>query len=521
MSALVDDDRQAVMNSAENVAIRSKFVAQDGLGVDEEVMPVSVVKGLGSAEERFEIDLDAPADNEDLGDAKENQGSQIPEEEEGEQSQEVDRFASEEAAEEEADVDNLTSPASPPVSVALPPFRPMLDYWTPKGEAPCSHFCLSDHVEASQTKQATILTTSIGIEGHEKVVSYNLKTLVSYTALFSLFSKGTILRMDFVILYYICLHFGLVALVVLGHNTGQEFQAAKLKELDTENVQKLRKQVQKFIPFCLALYVILSVDRWWILRCRALGAVFDAFSNVLMAVSVELRGNDWFPVRKQVAMYGLAAIDMIVMAARDEDNLEHVKSNGLITAAEMEELEVLSLWQRPVAVWTWIMHISVKAMDIAKTPGPRTVLIEQQCFLARDALGIIHAYVLTKLPFAYVHLITFFVNLHHLVAAIETGYFVTKYLAQDKYFGVCISVGSLVVMIIIYQGLLGISYMILDPFGDDVLDFPVRHYMRFVAANVDALLGAQDHCPALRLEKDLFMLSPEEERNAKKGGPKV
>jgi len=39
--------------------------------------------------------------------------------------------------------------------------------------------------------------------------------------------------------------------------------------------------------------------------------------------------------------------------------------------------------------------------------------------------------------------------------------------------------------------------MIMDPFGDDVLDFPIRAYKAYVASIVDAMMGAGRGCPAV------------------------
>lgn len=50
---------------------------------------------------------------------------------------------------------------------------------------------------------------------------------------------------------------------------------------------------------------------------------------------------------------------------------------------------------------------------------------------------------------------------------------------------------------VIYQGLLAISYVVHDPFGDDLLDFPVMAYAEYVANAVESFHEAQDFCPAV------------------------
>jgi len=54
---------------------------------------------------------------------------------------------------------------------------------------------------------------------------------------------------------------------------------------------------------------------------------------------------------------------------------------------------------------------------------------------------------------------------------------------------------STVVVAFIYQGLLQISYLLADPFGDDLTNFPMSSYMNYVASVMDATFEAQSSCP--------------------------
>lgn len=52
----------------------------------------------------------------------------------------------------------------------------------------------------------------------------------------------------------------------------------------------------------------------------------------------------------------------------------------------------------------------------------------------------------------------------------------------------------------IYQGLLAISYVVHDPFGEDLLDFPILAYTQYAADCCDAVIRAQEQVPALAVE---------------------
>merc|ERR1719468_430713 len=58
--------------------------------------------------------------------------------------------------------------------------------------------------------------------------------------------------------------------------------------------------------------------------------------------------------------------------------------------------------------------------------------------------------------------------------------------------------------VMIQQALLTISYMIMDPFGDDVLDFPIGTYKVYVASIIEAIMGADRGCPSVASDGRLY-----------------
>merc|ERR1719468_600244 len=203
-------------------------------------------------------------------------------------------------------------------------------------------------------------------------------------------------------------------------------------------------------------------------------------------------------MRTGVMKYGMASVELLVQAAREADEVEMLVQHDLLTNTEVEFMrEHDLLWQRPMIMWAWIMHIITDAMDHNKTPAPSRQVVIGQCLAARDGMANINMYLDTQLPFAYVHLITLLVNVQNILMAIKSGLTFAKAIPEGKSF-VCIQqVLSTAVIVFIYQALLTISYMIMDPFGDDVLDFPIRAYKAYVASIVVAMMGAGRGCPAV------------------------
>jgi len=274
----------------------------------------------------------------------------------------------------------------------------------------------------------------------------------------------------------------------------------------------LSLQINQFVPFCLAYYVALSLNRWWALRVAALGQVFDSFANVSMLVSCELSDKKWIDLRNQVAKYGIASIELLVQAARDKANLENLLHMDVLTHEEIDAVKKKThMWQRPMMMWAWIMRICVGSLDHNKSPPPVAAQVITQCLKAREGMATINAHLDTQLPFAYVHLITLLVNVQNFVFAILSGITIAVSFADKNVTVIIQQTVSCVLVTLIYQALLQITYMILDPFGDDVLDFPIKAYTTFIATMVDAIFQAQQPCPVVA--EDGSLKRPRQKKN--------
>lgn len=54
----------------------------------------------------------------------------------------------------------------------------------------------------------------------------------------------------------------------------------------------------------------------------------------------------------------------------------------------------------------------------------------------------------------------------------------------------------MITIVTVYQGLMTISYMLMEPYGDDVIDLPVDHIITYNARCVEAIFTASSKCPA-------------------------
>jgi len=276
------------------------------------------------------------------------------------------------------------------------------------------------------------------------------------------------------------------------------FDSDDLKDFDMQPVEALLKQINDFVPFMLGYFVAVSLARWWQLRVNALGRVFDSFVNVSMFVACELNDEKWSDLHLQIVKYGIASIELLWQAARNEDCLQDLEKKGLLTEQEISGLARQTFfWQRPMTMWAWIMRICVAALDHNRSIAGLSNHVMKQCIMAREGMALINAHFDTQLPFAYVHLICLLVNLQNVVFAVVSGMHCAISYSTGNIHATVQQVCACLLIGVVYQAIFGLTYVILDPFGDDALDFPLPAFRAYHASLVDAILRAQQPCPVV------------------------
>ena len=88
------------------------------------------------------------------------------------------------------------------------------------------------------------------------------------------------------------------------------------------------------------------------------------------------------------------------------------------------------------------------------------------------------------------------VSINTTVVSVKSGVIFTSNIFAERpdwaeIFSSCL---FLIIVPFIYHGLLGISYNIHDPFGEDVLDFPVAAYLEYEAKSCSASIQGSILC---------------------------
>merc|ERR1711879_964765 len=119
------------------------------------------------------------------------------------------------------------------------------------------------------------------------------------------------------------------------------------------------------------------------------------------------------------------------------------------------------------------------AIPVAKAQAARQNVIIKQAMLARDGINVIHTYIDTQLPFCYVHLITFVVNIQNLTLAAKCGAEFAVAYAKGEHQVLMNQVIIIILVGALCQGLLSISYFVQDPFGTSLVCLPIHSYIRY------------------------------------------
>ena len=84
-------------------------------------------------------------------------------------------------------------------------------------------------------------------------------------------------------------------------------------------------------------------------------------------------------------------------------------------------------------------------------------------------------------------MITLLVNLQSISLSVKLGFGIAVSLPDSEYLQMFQWLTEMVVICVIYQGVLMISYLMVDPWGHDVLDSPLEAYTNSVKQTIDAI----------------------------------
>lgn len=351
----------------------------------------------------------------------------------------------------------------------------------------CCCCCLREIFASFREKQ---------IEDHQKekqIVSYDQDRLVHLSILLRLFTRGSLCAKAKV---WSQVGFFLILWVVLTVVLLSTIRYAS--KLDDKSIRTLSSYLTSFMPFFFAMYLNVVFGRWWTMRTAGLGAMWQAVDDMCVILASHCPGDKFESQRSTLLRYGLLSQALIYQVARKEVDLQELLENGILMPSEMKALEEAP-GSMPQTVWVWILDLWRKLHSEGHIEWWVVQHAQKLIGEGRRAIKTIFTYVTCQIPFGWVHLMTFMVNITLIVLVLKAAIITAKDIADmqaspnpctmdirdgfscNSDFHDQVSIFSQVIQLIIvpflFLAFLEFTNELTNPFGEDPHDFPRHVYM--------------------------------------------
>lgn len=229
-----------------------------------------------------------------------------------------------------------------------------------------------------------------------------------------------------------------------------------------------------------------------------LNKLLEASKDTIFSLLSVLGSPEFKEVRCRVARYTLLSHKLVYLCARNDlnsDQFDKLIKEGLATDEELEALYDESRARYAIPrngsvsfvlaeiPWLWINQMITNLFEQKLFPPPMFSLLHRTCLDARHGIDGIEMQLNSPLPFTYTHLVAFLVHGACGLIAVRCGMQVA--IAPTALQGACESLSSFVLQAL-YLGLLAIAAVIMDPFGDDVIDLPAGQLQQALWSNLKA-----------------------------------
>lgn len=312
--------------------------------------------------------------------------------------------------------------------------------------------------------------------GPKKIQWYNFKKLVKTSGIATAFTTGTIYWLSQDVWIQMT---GYAAIFILALPIAFAVNLEEDRDDSSMVIISICHSISRF-SFLFGLFVSTTLTRWWSIRTDCIGKVSDhliTLSGLLASMGARIlhADADWAVFQEdyhRIINYGLASMSFV--AAESGMEFDDPVGMGYLTEKELALLTEISGESLAAAIWCWIGALASEMFEMCEVPAPNFNVLLQEVHLAVNGIHSLHHYLRTQLPFPYVHIITFLVNLHNAMMAINSAFRFTASWAEGNKLVQVFDVFHFFVVPMMYQSILLVSMHIMDPMGNDVIDFPIR-----------------------------------------------
>jgi len=277
------------------------------------------------------------------------------------------------------------------------------------------------------------------------------------------------------------------------------------QHLDGTVIGYLSTYMNGFLPFFFALYINTNFSRWWAMRTQGLGSIYKSCDENCMLMATFCPGENFQPQREALISWCLALHALVFQLARNEQDLQLLVQNQLLTAEECQELErgsgckarlvwkwILDMWNdlhKDAAIDWWVLQDAIRSIN----EGRQGV---QVCF----------TFLTCQIPYRWLHLMSSIISLNAFILAVKCSIICAKMIgdieehetcqfnlatgltchdeAIDNFVRVMSQVIQVSVTPFVHLAFMEFATDLANPFERDVTDFPESVYTKNLAAQL-------------------------------------
>jgi len=361
-----------------------------------------------------------------------------------------------------------------------------------------------------EKKIGSLLTFATGFTGKPKLIAYQIDKLQGYMAIPAILSVCSIFRLRkslypqlllqpfLILMFYMPIRMWVDGKWPFGlGGDGVPLVDIERMQAEVEPIIALSSNLNTFVPFVLGLYISKQLQRWWSIRAHCLQPFFRYFQSLSLYMGIAIPMPKAEKLRKRIERYCLLSHRLLYISLRkqfDDTTLRKLMNEDLLTEHERQHIERCMASLPPGACaesggydlelcklpFSWILHVlqrvywfsKLKKVSHFDMPVPLLIRMHAICLECRYCIENIEMMLTSQLPFPYVHLVCLLVHFVLFFSCMRCGLQLGTQAVTPGVMTIVVQMLSVITINALYSGLLCLTVVLMDPFGDDVVDFP-------------------------------------------------
>ena len=345
-----------------------------------------------------------------------------------------------------------------------------------------------------------------------KIVSYEPRALMDYAGvLFEL--RLSVLKSRTMLIQ------GVSVLGIAAASAWVAYRCSNADEGLLSGFESLEDAMHQMIIFLLGFFLAEVIGGWKAMLCDDEGGLTAAIDDVCLLTATHF--PEEHDLQQRVLRWGLLSHALLFSMAQGKGvaDLDELVARGLLTADEQARLRSSNTNDARVP-WAWMMSaFRARAVALgehataAAAPGRSRMLFpahslqtfHRTCLQAVGCIGNALCHIDGKLPFKYIHLLTFMAKFNMILMAMTRGAAIGVHchldtLRSHQILNIVLEVVRLIFIPILYQACFDLYAALHNPWNVEDHDFPEVALEKGVRNECMALMGeASSSAPSTRI----------------------